>query len=85
MAEKGVKLPDPAEKRIGYLLILNFKNMKKLERSEMKNLKGGLQDGGGCMQEYEYDCGKIRAPYPCCEGLVCVDNATNTGTLCMLA
>ena len=60
--------------------------MKKLERQEMKNLKGGLYaGGGGCMVEYEYDCGLIRTPYPCCEGLVCVDNATNTGTLCMLA
>lgn len=61
--------------------------MKKLERNEMKNLKGGLPEGGsgGCMQEYAYDCHQVRSPYPCCEGLVCVNNATNTGTICMLA
>ncbi len=59
--------------------------MKKLERQEMKNLKGGVNEGDGCMEEYEYECGIIRTPYPCCEGLVCVKNATDTGTLCMLA
>ena len=58
--------------------------MKKLSRDEMKNLKGG-DEAIGCMVEYEYDCGLIRTPYPCCEGLVCVENATQTGTLCMLA
>ncbi len=61
--------------------------MKKLERSELKKLKGGVQTGGGngCMQEYEYDCHLARTPYPCCEGLSCVKNGTNTGTLCMLS
>ena len=65
--------------------------MKKLSRDEMKNLKGGdetvdsVGGGNGCMEEYTYECGRVRSPYPCCSGLVCVDNATNSGTICMLA
>jgi hypothetical protein len=55
----------------------------KMSRAEMKNIMAG--SGGACMTEYEYECGIVRTPYPCCEGLVCVKNATNTGTLCMLA
>lgn len=63
--------------------------MKKLSRDEMKNLKGGYDTdnpgdgGGGCMQEFTYDCHRVRAPYPCCAGLICADNATNTGTICI--
>lgn len=58
--------------------------MKKLSRDEMKNLKGGDETLDGCMEEYVYDCHLIRSPYPCCEGLVCVENATQSGTICML-
>lgn len=57
----------------------------KLSRAEMKNINGGVTNGGGCMQEFEYDCHMIRTPFPCCEGLVCADNATNTGTICVSA
>lgn len=57
----------------------------KLNRDEMKNIQGGIDPigGDGCMEEYVYHCGAVRTPYPCCEGLECVDNATNSGTLCM--
>jgi hypothetical protein len=58
---------------------------ERMTRNEMKNINGAVAYGGGCMQEFEYDCHKIRTPYPCCEGLVCADNATNTGTICISA
>lgn len=62
---------------------------KVLNREDMKNLKGGIDQllppDDGCMEEYELDCHKVRSPYPCCEGLKCEDNATNTGTICVQA
>ena len=62
-----------------------FENLgRKLSKDEQKKIQGALTTPG-CMQEYEYDCHRLREPYPCCAGLVCVDNATNTGTICMLA
>ena len=63
---------------------------KLLSRDDMKKLKGGLDEidpggGFGCMEEYTFDCHLIRTPYPCCEGLSCEKNATNTGTICVQA
>ena len=51
-----------------------------LNRAQLKNIKGGL-GGDDCTLEYAYDCSEAR---PCCTGL-CMDNATNTGTICMPA
>ena len=60
--------------------------MKKLERNEMKNLKGGLfapGTGDNCLDEDAYECGKPGRN--CCPGLTCEINGTGTGTICMLA
>lgn len=52
----------PAEKRNGQLINLKILTMKKLEKSEMKNLKGGrtanqsgyILQGSNCYCDYTY-------------------------------
>lgn len=50
----------------------------KLSREEMKKIMAG--SGDCCLSEYSWDCSSAK---PCCTGLNCVRNGTNTGTICM--
>ena len=58
---------------------------RRLSKKEQKEITGGLRDGGtNCLKEFTYGCCLDNFEVePCCAGLVCQINATNSGTICV--
>lgn len=63
---------------------------RSLSKGEQKNSIGGDYDTGncstqGCLPEFSIECcmPSSGSGEPCCSGLACVFNATNSGTICV--
>ena len=70
------------------LQTFKFYRMKKLSRSEMKNVKGGNvpEDGGGCKTNcYHYDSNGTSHSGTCSAGTTTVGNTTVTTCNCSIS